>query len=143
MADARSKTCLSFVHPALTVSNITTFIKVTLNLQTGQYVTWFILFQIHPREYQVLDHILFSDVSSPIQGCGHTILSSPFSSLSLNNVLHALQLIKNLVYVRQFIIDNNTYIEFYSFKFFVKNFRTGIPIMRCNSSDDLYPIIIH
>lgn len=71
------------------------------------------------------------------------MLSSPFSSISLNNVLPAPQLIKNLVSVRQFTIDNNVYVEFDSFEFSVKNFQTEILIMRCNSSDDLYPIIIH
>lgn len=67
------------------------------------------------------------------------MLSSPFSSISLNNVLPAPQLIKNLVST----IDNNVYVEFDSFEFSVKNFQTEILIMRCNSSDDLYPIIIH
>ena len=45
-------------HPALTVSNITTFIKVTLDIEKGQYITWSELFKIHARAYQVLDHII-------------------------------------------------------------------------------------
>ncbi|XP_034915630.1 uncharacterized protein [Populus alba] len=45
-------------HPALTVSNITTFIKVTLDIEKGQYITWFELFKIHARAYQVMDHII-------------------------------------------------------------------------------------
>ena len=45
-------------HPALTVSNIATFIKVTLDIEKGQYITWSELFKIHARAYQVLDHII-------------------------------------------------------------------------------------
>ncbi|KAF9684049.1 hypothetical protein SADUNF_Sadunf04G0077200 [Salix dunnii] len=45
-------------HPALTVSNITTFIKVTLDIEKGQYITWSELFKIHARAYQVMDHII-------------------------------------------------------------------------------------
>ena len=45
-------------HPALAVSNINTFLKITLDIEKGQYVTWLELFKIHARAYQVLDHIL-------------------------------------------------------------------------------------
>ena len=38
----------------------------------------------------------------PILGYGHMNLSSPCQSLSLNNVLHAPKLIKNLISVRKF-----------------------------------------
>lgn len=54
----------SFFHHALIVFNISTFIKVTLDLQTRQYITWSTLFKIHARAYQVLKHILPSDVLS-------------------------------------------------------------------------------
>nr|TKR99372.1 Retrovirus-related Pol polyprotein from transposon TNT 1-94 [Populus alba] len=45
-------------HPALAVSNINTFIKVTLDIEKDQYITWSELFKIHARAYQVLDHII-------------------------------------------------------------------------------------
>ena len=45
-------------HPALAVSNINTFIKVTLDIEKGQYVTWSEVFKIHARAYQVLYHII-------------------------------------------------------------------------------------
>ena len=45
-------------HPALAVSNINTFIKVTLDIEKGQYIMWSELFKIHARAYQVLDHII-------------------------------------------------------------------------------------
>nr|GLL31546.1 hypothetical protein D5086_0000195000 [Ipomoea trifida] len=40
------------------VSNINTFIKVTLDIEKGQYITWSKLFKIHAKAYKVLDHII-------------------------------------------------------------------------------------
>jgi hypothetical protein len=48
----------SVTHPALTVPNITNFIKVKLDIEKGQYNTWSELFKIHATVYQVLDHII-------------------------------------------------------------------------------------
>ncbi|CAJ2675725.1 unnamed protein product [Trifolium pratense] len=73
----------------------------------------------------------------PVIGCGHVSLPN---SLTLNNVLHAPKLIKNLVSVRKFTIDNDVSVEFDPFGFSVKDFQTGTLLMRCNSSGDLYPI---
>lgn len=47
-------------HPALNVSNIRTFILVTLEMESSQYVSWAELFQIHARAFLVLDHISHS-----------------------------------------------------------------------------------
>ncbi|XP_019189368.1 PREDICTED: uncharacterized protein LOC109183757 [Ipomoea nil] len=46
------------LHPALTVSNINTFIKVTLDNEKAQYITWSELFKIHAKAYKVLDQII-------------------------------------------------------------------------------------
>jgi len=73
----------------------------------------------------------------PVIGSGHASLPN---SLTLNNVLHAPKLIKNLVYVRKFTIDNDVSVEFDPFSFSVKDFQTGTLLMRCSSSGDLYPI---
>jgi len=81
--------------------------------------------------------------SVPILGFRSTHLETPHPPLMLNNVLHAPNLIKNLVYVRQFTTDNNVSIEFDPFGFSVKDFQTGMPIMRCASQGDLYPITNH
>ena len=45
-------------HPALTVSNIRTFVPITLEIEKVQYASWAELFKIHARAYQVLDHII-------------------------------------------------------------------------------------
>ncbi|CAJ2649804.1 unnamed protein product [Trifolium pratense] len=73
----------------------------------------------------------------PVIGFGNASLPN---SLTLNNVLHAPKLIKNLVSVRKFTIDNDVSVEFDPFGFSVKDFQTGTLLMRCNSSGDLYPI---
>ncbi|GAA0162544.1 hypothetical protein LIER_18613 [Lithospermum erythrorhizon] len=49
-------------------------------------------------------------------------------------------IIKNLVFVRKFTIDNSVSLEFDPFSFSVKNFRTSTKIMNCDSKGELYPI---
>jgi hypothetical protein len=53
-----SSVTTSPIHPALTVPNITNFIKIKLSIEKGQYNTWSELFKIHARVFQVLDHII-------------------------------------------------------------------------------------
>lgn len=76
----------------------------------------------------------------PIVGCGQSNLPSPLPPLSLNNVLFAPKIIKNLVSVRKFTTNNHVSVEFDPFDFSVKGLRTRIPIIRCNSTGKLYPI---
>ena len=79
--------------------------------------------------------------SVPIHDYGHTNLSPPTPPYALKNVLHAPQLIKNLVSIWKFTTDNSVSIEFDLFNFSVKDFQTGICLMRCESRGNLYPII--
>ena len=62
--------------------------------------------------------------SIPVTNTGHSILPTPFKSLHLNNVLITPHIVKNLIYVRQFVRDNNCTIEFDAFGFLVKDFMT-------------------
>ncbi|KAI4348037.1 hypothetical protein L6164_008799 [Bauhinia variegata] len=78
--------------------------------------------------------------SIPIHGYGYTNLSPPNPPLSLKNVLHAPQLIKNLVSVRKLTTDNSVSVEFDPFGFSVKDFQMGMRLMRCDSWGELYPI---
>ncbi|MCH85036.1 hypothetical protein A2U01_0005877 [Trifolium medium] len=86
--------------------------------------------------------IVGSGQGIPIQGSGHTTLptSHNHKPLHLNHVLHTPQIIKNLIYVRQLTTDNNVSISFDPFGFSVIDFRTGTPLMRCDSLGDLYPV---
>nr|GFA70510.1 ribonuclease H-like domain-containing protein [Tanacetum cinerariifolium] len=80
------------------------------------------------------------DHSILVTNTGHSILPTPFKSLHLNNVLITPHIVKNLIYVRQFVRDNNCTIEFDAFDFSVKDFMTRQVLLRCDSMGDLYPV---
>uniref|UniRef100_A0A803P4X6 Reverse transcriptase Ty1/copia-type domain-containing protein n=1 Tax=Cannabis sativa TaxID=3483 RepID=A0A803P4X6_CANSA len=68
--------------------------------------------------------------SIPIRGFGSANLPHPHPPLVFENVLHAPNSIKNLVLVRKFTTDNQVSIEFDPFGFSVKDFQTGMALMR-------------
>ncbi|GJX09187.1 ribonuclease H-like domain-containing protein [Tanacetum coccineum] len=76
----------------------------------------------------------------PATNTGHSILSTPLKSLHLNNVLITPHIVKNLIFVRQFVRDNNCTIEFDEFGFSVKDFMILWVLLRCDSTGDLYPV---
>ena len=76
----------------------------------------------------------------PIAGHGSTTLHSPFPPFTLKNVLHAPKLIKNLISVRKFTIDNMVSITFDPYRFSVNDLQTGITFLRCNNTGALYPL---
>ena len=85
-----------------------------------------------------LSHILPGNGSiMHVTATGSTELSS---SLRLNNVLVLPQLIKNLISVRQFTINNNCSVEFDPAGCSVKVLPSRTEIVRCNSSGPLYPL---
>ncbi|KAH6800730.1 hypothetical protein C2S52_001194 [Perilla frutescens var. hirtella] len=57
----------------------------------------------------------------------------PSALLALKHVLHVPDIVKNLVSLRKFTIDNSISVEFDPFGFSVKDFWTGMPRMRCES----------
>jgi hypothetical protein len=73
----------------------------------------------------------------PVTTTGSTELSP---ALHLNNVLVSPQIIKNLISIRQFTIDNNCSVEFDPAGCSVKVLLSRIEIARCNSSGPLYPL---
>ncbi|GJV11616.1 ribonuclease H-like domain-containing protein [Tanacetum coccineum] len=78
--------------------------------------------------------------SIPVTNTTHSIIPSIHRPLHLHNVLVTPNIIKNLIYVRQFTRDNNCTIEFDVFGFSVKDFLTHHILLRCDSSADLYPV---
>nr|GEW04584.1 ribonuclease H-like domain-containing protein [Tanacetum cinerariifolium] len=78
--------------------------------------------------------------SIPVTNTGHSIFLTPIRPLHLNNVLITPHIVKNLIFVRQFVRDNNCTIEFDAFGFFVKDFMTRRVLLRCDSTGDLYPV---
>ncbi|KAJ9557254.1 hypothetical protein OSB04_011868 [Centaurea solstitialis] len=70
--------------------------------------------------------------------------SFPFSSwpLQLKNVLVSDKIIKNLISVRRFTVDNFVSVEFDPFGFTIKDFQIGRLLQRCDSDHhDLYPVL--
>nr|GFB24818.1 ribonuclease H-like domain-containing protein [Tanacetum cinerariifolium] len=85
--------------------------------------------------------ILVGDESFiPVTNSGHSVLSTPFRPLRLNNVLITLNIVKNLISVRQFVHDNSCTVEFDPLGFSVKDFITRRVLLRCDSTGDLYPV---
>nr|GFB63571.1 ribonuclease H-like domain-containing protein [Tanacetum cinerariifolium] len=69
---------------------------------------------------------------------GHSVLSTLFRPFRLNNVLITPNIVKNLIFVRQFVRDNSCTVEFDPFGFSVKDFITRRVLLRCDSTGDLY-----
>ncbi|GJW75819.1 hypothetical protein Tco_0135189 [Tanacetum coccineum] len=76
----------------------------------------------------------------PVTNTGHSILPTLTQPLHLNNVLITPHIVKNLIYVHQFVRENNYTIEFDSFGFSVKDFMTRRVLLRSDSTGDLYPV---
>ncbi|GJY99758.1 ribonuclease H-like domain-containing protein [Tanacetum coccineum] len=76
----------------------------------------------------------------PVTNTGHSILPTPHRPLYLNNVLITPHIVKNLIYVCQFVRDNNCTVEFNPFGFSVKDFMNHRVLLLCDSKRDLYPI---
>ncbi|GJS83644.1 ribonuclease H-like domain-containing protein [Tanacetum coccineum] len=75
-----------------------------------------------------------------VTNTGHSILPTLSRPLHLNNVLITPHIVKILIYVRQFVRENNCTIEFDAFGFSVKDFLTRRVLLRCDSTGDLYPV---
>ncbi|GJY35206.1 ribonuclease H-like domain-containing protein [Tanacetum coccineum] len=70
----------------------------------------------------------------PVTNTGHSILPTLYRPLHLNNVIITPHNVKNLIYVRQFVRDNNYTIEFDAFGFSFKDFMTRRVLLRCDST---------
>ncbi|GJY24840.1 hypothetical protein Tco_0398498 [Tanacetum coccineum] len=78
--------------------------------------------------------------SIPVTNTGHSTLTTPHRTLHLNNVLITPNIVKNLIFVRQFVRDNKCTIKFDEFGFSVKEYWTRQILLRCDSTGDLYPV---
>ena len=89
-----------------------------------------------PRKIVVGNGDLMSSSST-----GHTFIpTSTSSALRLNNILIAPQLVKNLISVRALTRDNSVSVEFDPWGFSIKDLRTRMALLRCDSSGELYPL---
>ncbi|GKE51445.1 ribonuclease H-like domain-containing protein [Tanacetum coccineum] len=78
--------------------------------------------------------------SIPVTNTGHSILPTSHGDFHLHNVLITPSIVKNLMYVRQFVRDNNCTNKFDGFGFSVNDFATRRVLHRCDSTGDLYPL---
>ncbi|GJZ12041.1 ribonuclease H-like domain-containing protein [Tanacetum coccineum] len=90
---------------------------------------------------RIYPSVLVGDGKSiPVTNTGHSTLPTPYRTLHLNNVLITPNIVKNLIFVRQFVRENKCTIEFDEFGFSVKDFWTRQILLRCDSTGDLYPV---
>jgi hypothetical protein len=68
------------------------------------------------------------------------LICHPHLVLKLHNVLISPILIKNLISVRALTRDNLVSVTFDPFGFLIKDFRTGMTLLRCDSTGELYPL---
>ena len=76
----------------------------------------------------------------PATGSRSTAIATTASPLRLTNVLIAPHLIKNLISVRALTRDNLVSVEFDPWGFSIKDLRTRMALLRCDSSGELYPL---
>ncbi|GKD01861.1 ribonuclease H-like domain-containing protein, partial [Tanacetum coccineum] len=81
-----------------------------------------------------------NDQSIPVTNIGHSSLLTPHKPLPLNNILVTPNIIKNLIYVHQFTKENDVSVEFDAFGFSVKDYHMRQLLLRCDSTEDLYPV---
>lgn len=76
----------------------------------------------------------------PVTASGYTSFPSVSRPLHLNNVHLCPKILKNLVSVRQFTVDNSCSVEFDPYGFLVKDLQTRTPLIRCDSTGPLYSV---
>ncbi|GKA99629.1 ribonuclease H-like domain-containing protein [Tanacetum coccineum] len=76
----------------------------------------------------------------PVTHMGHSLLHTPHKPLHLHHVLVTPNIIKNLIFVRQFTRDNNVSTDFDAYGFSVKDYQIRRLLLRCDSTGDLYPV---
>jgi hypothetical protein len=86
-------------------------------------------------------HIVVGNGNQLTSTCtGNSIIPTSSSPLQLHNILIAPQLVKNLISVRALTRDNSVSVEFDPWGFTIKDLRTKMAILRCDSSGELYPM---
>ena len=76
----------------------------------------------------------------PVSCTGHSYIPSSHANFLLRNILVVPSIIKNLISVRQFCIDNKVILAFDPFGLSVKDLTTEAVLARYNSTGDLYPL---
>lgn len=95
----------------------------------------------HHSNYEGPDSVTIGDGSGlAITHMGSTHFSNPSTNFNLNNVLCVPKASHNLISDAKFCQQNNVYVEFHPFSFFVKDLKTGATLMCGPTSGDLYTL---
>jgi histone deacetylase 1/2 len=76
-----------------------------------------------------------------ISHVGHAFVNSPSKQLHLRNVLHVPSATKNLVSIHRLTLDNNVYVEFHPWYFYVKDLETKKVLLKGRCYRGLYPLV--
>jgi uncharacterized membrane protein YgcG len=71
---------------------------------------------------------------------GNSIIPTPRRNFVLHNVLHVPSTHKNLIFVHRFTLDNDTFIEFHSYFFLIKDRKTRKVLLHGPCKGGLYPL---
>ncbi|GJV48892.1 ribonuclease H-like domain-containing protein [Tanacetum coccineum] len=80
-----------------------------------------------------------NDHSIAVTHTGHSLLHTSYKPLKLNHILVTPHIIKKLISIHKFTRDNDVSVEFDAYGFWVKDYQTRRILLRCDSTDDLYP----
>jgi hypothetical protein len=75
-----------------------------------------------------------------IRHIGDTTIYTPSRNLKLSNILHVPQATKNLGSVHRFAVDNNVFLEFHPYFFFIKDRATSKLLLKGRCHKGLYPL---
>lgn len=71
---------------------------------------------------------------------GSFILQTPFHNLKLNSVIYVPKISQNFVYVHKICLDNNCWLIFYAFCFWIQDKTTWRILFKDLCNNGLYPI---
>jgi len=94
------------------------------------------------EDYYGQDQIRVGDGTGlPISHIGSASLNLSRRSFILNQLLRVPLIFKNLLFVRQFAIDNSVFFEFHSSHFVIKDSQIGIILHQGRTKDGLYHLL--
>jgi hypothetical protein len=76
-----------------------------------------------------------------ISHIGYAFVDSPSKRLQLRNVLHIPHATKNLVSIHRLTLDNNVFVEFHPWYFYVKDRETKRVLLKGRCTKGLYPLV--
>jgi hypothetical protein len=76
-----------------------------------------------------------------ISHVGHSSIQTPNHDLHLKNILHVPSATKSLLSVHKLALDNDAFLEFHPWYFFIKDRATKKILLRGRCEGDIYPIV--